>query len=99
MNKDLKMYVKKAYSFLEGKFNGLMDNKKEQQRELPLIDVVEEAKRDWEDAQNLFKEVTDPLLVEHAIHRLDAAERKYMYLLDAAGREQIINNNVPTIRA
>lgn len=99
MNRDLKSYFKKAYAILENQFNRLMENPDESQKQKPLLDVVEDAKREWEDAHNLFEEATDPLLIEHAIHRLDAAEKKYMYLLSSAGKERIINHDVPSIRA
>ncbi|MCG0277371.1 MAG: YaaL family protein [Thermanaeromonas sp.] len=45
-----------------------------------LVAALKEAQEEWEAAQSLFAEVSDPDLVDQVIYRLQAAERKYMYL-------------------
>lgn len=45
------------------------------------------AREEWVAARNYFDNVADPDLVDHAIYLLEAAERKYMYLLKRAKRE------------
>jgi len=45
-----------------------------------IAEAIREAKNEWIAAQRFFAEVTDPDLVDQAIYRLEAAERKYMYL-------------------
>lgn len=50
----------------------------------PILQVVERARRDWEAAQAYFNNVTDPDLIDHAIYQVQAAERKYVYLLRRA---------------
>ncbi|HBT47622.1 MAG TPA: hypothetical protein DEA73_07060 [Peptococcaceae bacterium] len=45
-----------------------------------LVVALKEAQREWADAQNFFSQVTEPDLVDEAIYRLQAAERKFMYL-------------------
>lgn len=50
----------------------------------PLQGEVESALREWQAAQVHFDSVsgvTEPDLVDHAIYHLEAAQRKYMYLL------------------
>lgn len=47
-------------------------------------DAVDEARREWQSARAHFENVTDPELVDHAIYAIEAAERKYMYLLRRA---------------
>lgn len=49
--------------------------------------AVDEAHREWKDAQAYFQNVSDPDLVDHAIHLLAAAEKKYGYLLSQVRRE------------
>ena len=49
---------------------------------------IENAKREWEDAKNIFENVSQPDLVDFAIYKVEAAERKYVYLL-----RQIKNEN------
>ena len=44
------------------------------------------ARRDWTAARNYFESVSDPALVDHAVYLLQAAERKYQYLLHEARR-------------
>src|SRR5690554_5871267 len=43
--------------------------------------LIQQAYREWQSAQALFEQVHDPDLVDQAIHRLTAAEKRYMYLL------------------
>lgn len=49
---------------------------------------LENAKREWEEAKNIFENVSEPDLVDYAIYNVEAAERKYVYLL-----RQIKNEN------
>lgn len=57
-------------------------------RDDPLFEeAVEQARRELEAARCYFDSVTDPELVDHAIHLLNAAESKYMYLVHRAQRE------------
>lgn len=44
-------------------------------------ELINAAQREWQAAQNYFNNVTEPELVDHASYLLQAAERKYMYLL------------------
>jgi len=52
-----------------------------------FCEAVEQARRDWLAARSYFEAVTDPDLVDHAIYVLEAAERKYMYLIKRAKAE------------
>ncbi|MDN5346551.1 MAG: hypothetical protein PWP65_115 [Clostridia bacterium] len=45
-----------------------------------VVQALEQAKQEWLAARNFFSEVTDPDLIDVAIYRLEAAERRYMYL-------------------
>lgn len=49
---------------------------------------IESAKKEWEDAKNIFENVSQPDLVDYAIYKIEAAEQKYIYLL-----KQYKNNN------
>jgi len=51
-------------------------------------DVVEQARTDWLTARAYFESVSDPDLVDHAIYLIEAAEKKYMYLLKQARPQQ-----------
>ena len=55
--------------------------------ERDLFDLVEEARQEWQAAMCHFNQVIDPDLVDHAIHAMEAAEKKYTYLLKKARRE------------
>jgi hypothetical protein len=50
---------------------------------------IENAKKEWEDAKNIFENVSQPDLVDYAIYKVEAAEQKYIYLL-----KQYKNNNL-----
>jgi len=49
-----------------------------------LFEIAQAARREIEAARAQFEEVHDPDLVDHAIYRLQAAERHYVYLLREA---------------
>ncbi|HHT02279.1 MAG TPA: YaaL family protein [Firmicutes bacterium] len=53
-----------------------------------LATAVEQARQEWLSSQSYFQNVSDPELVDHAIHMMKAAERKYMYLLRQAQLER-----------
>jgi len=46
-----------------------------------LAEALADAHQEWQAAQNYFENVSDPELVDHAIYLLEAAEKKYTYLL------------------
>ena len=50
--------------------------------------LIEEAKKDWQEARAYFNTVTEPELVDHAIYALGAAEKRYVYLLKKAREER-----------
>ncbi|MGI6558199.1 MAG: YaaL family protein [Limnochordia bacterium] len=56
----------------------------EETDELDNEDVVREAHQEWVGARNFFDNVTDPALVDYAIYAMQAAEKRYMYLLKRA---------------
>ncbi|MDW5299628.1 MAG: DUF2508 family protein [Sedimentibacter sp.] len=74
----------------ELKLKNIIENFK-QQKKTDKNDIyinIENAKREWEDAKNIFENVSQPDLVDYAIYKVEAAEKKYIYLL-----RQIKNGN------
>ncbi|MDT8903002.1 DUF2508 family protein [Anaeroselena agilis] len=57
-----------------------------------LADIVEQARREWLAAQHYYNSVSDSDLVDHAVYLMQAAEKKYIYLLKKARSEGITNN-------
>lgn len=51
--------------------------------------LVTQAKQEWQDAKKRFNEVSDPDLVDYAIYALEAAERRYIYLLKKAREGEV----------
>lgn len=49
------------------------------------------AKQEWEAAQNFFNNVSDPELLDYAIYDIEAAKRKYQYLIRKARGEFEVN--------
>lgn len=58
----------------------------------PIDDIVQQARRDWLNARAFFESVSDPDLVDQAIYMIEAAERKYMYLLRKARQERTVQH-------
>lgn len=50
------------------------------------LDKVHEAWLQWQAAQNYFENVSDPDLVDYAIYDLEAARRRYIYMLKQVER-------------
>jgi len=54
------------------------------ERKEPTNDIfvnVECARKEWEYAKNIFENVSDPDLIDYAIYNVEAAEKKYTYLI------------------
>jgi hypothetical protein len=69
---------------------GLIDNESAPNtpvQELP--DAIEQARREWLCAQNYYNSVSETDLVDHAVYLMQAAEKKYVYLLKKARREGV----------
>lgn len=49
-----------------------------------LLDNIDNARREWLLAYSYFNQVSDPDLVDMAIYSIEAAEKKYVYLLKLA---------------
>ena len=54
-----------------------------------LTDIIDQARLDWIGAQNYYRTVTDPDLIDYSIFLIKACERRYMYLLKKARQEGI----------
>src|SRR5690554_276913 len=57
-----------------------------------LMQAVVQAKDEWLSAHSYFNNATDPALVDHAILILEAAERKYMFLLNEAKGKGLVGD-------
>lgn len=57
---------------------------------------IEAARQEWIMAQMYYNNVSDPDLVDHAVYEMQAAEKKYIYLLKQA-REQGITYSPFTV--
>ena len=89
--------AEKGFKAVEGIWNKVLDisiGRHEQEHvipaELSLVHLVSKARQEWEQAQALFNEAVDPVLIDHAIYEMTAAERKFIYLLKMAQEEQVI---------
>ena len=49
-----------------------------------LADSLEDARAEWLNSQAYFETVTDPDLVDHAVFMMEAAKKRYIYLLKKA---------------
>lgn len=51
---------------------------------IDLLQNIDRARQDWFVAKKYFDYVTDPDLIDMAIYSIEAAEKRYMYLLKMA---------------
>ena len=76
-------YIRFLQDFLEAKLVSKHDL--EQEPVLPgITEQIEQAKREWRDAEAYFNNVCEPALIDHAILVREAAEKRYMFLLKEA---------------
>ncbi|MGZ4164021.1 MAG: YaaL family protein [Tumebacillaceae bacterium] len=76
------------------RWSGLLRGRKASQAEIvqkdeyeQLCQEIEAARAEWAIAQQHIDYVSDPELIDHAIYYLEAAERKYGYLLREAKKK------------
>lgn len=62
---------------------------RESDQQVDYCALVDKARSEWLVARALFDNVSDPELIDHAIHLIVAAEKKYDYLLRRAKAEGI----------
>lgn len=84
--------IGKLFDIFFEKLNGLKKDK-----EKSFIDLIVAAKDEWSDAQSYFNNVSEPELVDYAIHRVDAARVRYMYLLNEAKKLKITVNDMDSV--
>ena len=64
---------------------GLLESEAPLTKAWPDLTVeVERARQEWLKAQNYYNNVCDQDLVDHAVFSMQAAEKKYIYLLKQA---------------
>ncbi|MDK2824755.1 MAG: hypothetical protein PWQ67_2692 [Clostridia bacterium] len=89
MNNLIKNILKFKHNFLPSE---ILDD--EFEKVPSLVEMVNKAKEEWLDAKRFFEEVTDPVLIDHAIYRMESAEKKYMYLLKLVNDEKVVNDYI-----
>ncbi len=67
-------------NFLDNRQNELMHYEEDDN----ILQAVSYAHGEWVDAQNYFNNVSEPELVDYAIYKMEAAKKKYIYLLKQA---------------
>lgn len=81
---NIKVILQSAKGYLAERFV------QEEKQALPALpDVVDQARKEWLDAQHYYNTVSDKDLVDHAVYLMQATEKKYVYLLKTARREGI----------
>lgn len=51
---------------------------------IEFMNALQQAREEWLAAQNFFENVNEPDLVDYAIYGMEAARRKYMYMIKQA---------------
>lgn len=69
--------------------NVLENEKPEPRKEPTLPEIIEQARQEWHNAQAYYNTVTDQDLIDHAVYLMQAAEKRYMYLMKKAREEGV----------
>jgi hypothetical protein len=64
-----------------------------------LFEEIEAARKEWKIACEQINYVSDPDLIDHAIFSLEAAERKYGYLLRQAKKRYAAQKQAATVKS
>lgn len=83
---EIKKQFSSAWDTLSAKL-AITERPVDKVQEKDFFDLVEEARLEWQAAITYFNNVVDPDLIDHAIHVIQAAEKKYTYLLKKAHLE------------
>ncbi|NLU37154.1 MAG: DUF2508 family protein [Clostridiales bacterium] len=78
-------------NYLLAFFSGKKDAEEPPDKDWDLMESVQAAQQEWQDAQAFFENVCEPELVDYAIFKMETAKRKYMYLLNLAKKEGLQN--------
>lgn len=57
-----------------------------------LPHILEEARQEWLQAQALYNHVSDQDLIDHVVYQMQAAEKRYIYLLKLAKQKGITHS-------
>lgn len=75
--------------------NWLSDGETTAKSEESLAEIIDLAHRDWLSTQTYYNNISDPDLLDHAIYQMQAAEKRYNYLLKLAREEGLVQLPFP----
>lgn len=84
---DLSSKIRNWWERVKEEYRPYLEEKKivkGKEQEKNLDEEIERAHQQWLEAQHYFESVSDPELIDHASYMIQAAETKYMYLLNKA---------------
>lgn len=92
----MNLSIKNLYNKLLNISNQFIVNEEEVEvpQEQSMLNIIEEARKEWLDAKKVFEEVSDPDLVDHLIYQMEASQKKYMYLLKKAKQDNVYNEDI-----
>ena len=72
--------------------NNLLENSQGriEPHQMTMPELIEQARREWQDAQDYYNTVSDNDLIDHAAFRIQAAEKRYVYLMKRARHEGLV---------
>ena len=76
MLREIKEVYEKIAKYFEPEEQSIVSNNTKS-----LLVLVEEAKKEWLSAKQYFDNVTEPELIDYAVHSIKATEQRYNYLL------------------
>ncbi len=89
MNLNFTANMTAAWRSMQGVLDRMIDKPLESKSLPGLPDVVEQARQEWLAAQSYYNSVTDSDLIDHAVYLMQAAEKKYIYLLKQARQKGV----------
>lgn len=81
-----------TYSFFKNIVSNIEQKDKESKKDIEedIYGLIQKAHNEWKMAKNIFNNASEPDLIDFAIYNMEAAEKKYVYLMKKA--KELKNN-------
>ena len=88
--------MKKSVIFIKARLQKFLnDGQAAHQKNSDAVEFLEQVKqahKEWQVAINNFNNFSDPDMIDYAVYNVDAAEKKFIYLLKKAQKDNFCAN-------
>ncbi|SET02047.1 Protein of unknown function [Natronincola peptidivorans] len=82
--------ITEVFNELRSKIQHMQEPEKDENQK--FVEIINQARAEWESAEKTFHTVADPDLIDYAIYNVEATKARYIYLIKQA-KEMGIKTN------